>query len=237
MAKRRATARPESRPRRKESLPELRERAGRILARLGRLYPGATTELRHSSAFELLIATILSAQSTDVTVNRVLPDLLARYAGARELAGAAIEDVERIVHSTGFFRQKARNIVLASRRIAEAYGGDVPDSMEALLTLPGVARKTANVVLGTWFRKEEGVIVDTHVGRLAHRLRLCGPSRGAKDSEAIERDLMQTIPRDRWTAFAHALTLHGRRVCTARSPACTACGLQEDCPSAFLTAS
>jgi len=208
-------------------------RAPRVLAGLEKLYPQADCALAHGSALELLIATILSAQSTDANVNRVTPGLFARYPDAKALAGAAAADMEREIHSTGFFRQKTKSVLGACRRIVEAYGGKVPDTMEDLLTLPGVARKTANVILGTWFRKNEGVVVDTHVGRLAHRLGLTWTSRNEKDAVRIESDLMQVLPRESWTFFGHAMIFHGRQVCTAKKPACERCLLAGDCPSAF----
>ena len=208
-------------------------RAPRVLAGLEKLYPEADCALAHGSALELLIATILSAQSTDANVNRVTPGLFARYPDAKALAGAAAADMERVIHSTGFFRQKTKSVLGACRRIVEAYGGEVPDTMEDLLTLPGVARKTANVILGTWFEKNEGVVVDTHVGRLAHRLGLTWTSRNEKDAVRIEADLMQVVPRASWTFFGHALISHGRKVCTAKKPDCEHCLLARDCPSAF----
>lgn len=216
----------------REPTPKRLERARRILDGLRALYPDADCALEHRSAFELLVATILSAQSTDVNVNKVIPVLFARYPDAPALAGADLADIERIVHSTGFFRQKAKNIRAAAARVVEAYGGEVPDTLEALITLPGVARKTANVVLGTWFHKSEGVVVDTHVGRLAERMGLTWSARGAKDAERIEADLLQVLPREAWTYFSHAMILHGRQVCAARKPQCAACGVREDCPSA-----
>jgi endonuclease-3 len=208
------------------------ERILRILQNLRGLYPEATTELLHGSAFELLVATILSAQSTDANVNRVMPGLIARYPDPRSLAASDTAQVEELVHSTGFFHQKTRSIQGAARKIVEDFSGCVPDSMEGLLTLPGVARKTANVVLGTWFEKAEGIVVDTHVGRLAHRLGLTWSSRDAKDAVAIERDLQTVVPRESWIFFGHALIRHGRRVCSARRPRCRDCTLSGDCPSA-----
>jgi endonuclease-3 len=142
------------------------------------------------------------------------------------------EDLEQAVHSTGFFRQKAKNIQLACEKLAAEHGGSVPDTMEALTALPGVARKTANVVLGTWFGKPEGIVVDTHVGRLAQRLGLAWSTRDPKDAVKIEADLMQILPRSQWTFFSHALILHGRQVCTSQRPRCEACDLAPDCPSA-----
>jgi endonuclease-3 len=180
----------------------------------------------------LLVATILSAQSTDETVNKVTPLLFKQYSTPRELAVADPSDVERLVRPAGFFRQKTKSIMGAAQRIMDEFGGQVPDSMDGLLTLPGVARKTANVVLGTWFGKNEGIVVDTHVGRLAGRLALAWNQKDSKDARTIEQDLMKLIPRKDWTYLGHALIWHGRRVCTSRKPACAACGLAKDCPSA-----
>lgn len=206
-------------------------RAARLLETLKGLYPDADCALRHGNAFELLIATILSAQSTDVNVNRVTPGLFARFPDASAFARADQEEVEELIHSTGFFRQKAKNVIGASRRIVEAFGGQVPERMEDLVTLPGVARKTANVVLGTWFKKNEGIVVDTHVGRLAHRLGLTWTSKGEKDAVRIEQDLQQVIPHADWTFFSHAMILHGRSLCPARKPRCVECPLASNCPA------
>lgn len=216
-----------------ESLAARRKRAARIIARLKELYPQADCALRHRSALQLLISTILSAQSTDETVNKVTPKLFDRYPTAEALAGADPAEVEAIIHATGFFRQKTRSVIGACRRIVEVYGGQVPDTMEALTTLPGVARKTANVVLGTWFKKNEGVVVDTHIGRLSHRLGLSWTSKDEKDAVKIEQDLMQVLPREEWTYVGHALIWHGRRVCPARKPKCGACTIRKLCPSAM----
>lgn len=216
-----------------ESQDARRKRMAKILARLKELYPDADCALIHNGALELLVATILSAQCTDETVNKVTPTLLARYPSAQALASAPPADIEEIIHSTGFFRQKAKSIINACKMIVEKFGGQVPDTMEALTQLPGVARKTANVLLGTWFHKNEGVVVDTHVGRLAQRLGLTWTSKDEKDAVKIERDLMQVIPRDEWTYVGHALIWHGRRVCFARKPNCAGCGINKYCPSTF----
>lgn len=199
---------------------------------LRKLYSEATCALAHEDPLQLLIATILSAQSTDVTVNKVTPVLFARFPTVAALAGAPREHIEQIIHSTGFFRQKARSVQESCRKILADFGGYVPDSMDNLITLPGVARKTANVVLGTAFAKNEGMVVDTHVGRLATRLHLTPTSKDSKDAVKIERDLMQIIPRKDWTFLAHALIWHGRRVCFARKPNCPGCKLAAYCPSA-----
>ncbi|MEP0841758.1 MAG: endonuclease III [Phycisphaerae bacterium] len=219
--------------RNEETLADRQRRAERIIAGLKELYPEATCALRHDSALQLLISTILSAQSTDETVNKVTPVLFGRFPTAEALAGADPAEVEEIIHATGFFRQKTRSVIGACRKIVESFGGRVPDTMEELVTLPGVARKTANVVLGTWFGKNVGVVVDTHVGRLSHRLGLTWTSKDEKDAVRIEQDLMQVLPRNEWTYTGHALIWHGRRVCTARKPRCAECRLSTSCPSAF----
>lgn len=197
-----------------------------------RLYPDANCALSHGSAMELLVSTILSAQSTDDAVNKVTPTLFGDYPTAEAIANADIAELERIVHPTGFFRQKSKNIRRTCALIVSEHGGQVPDTMEALTALPGVARKTANVVLGTWFGKNEGVVVDTHIGRLATRMGLTWNSKDQKDAVRIEQDLMEVVPREDWTYFGHAMIRHGRRVCSARKPACGECALAAQCPSA-----
>jgi endonuclease-3 len=192
----------------------------------------AVCELDHRSPFELLVATILSAQSTDKRINMVTPALFARYPDAQALARADQEELERLIHSTGFFRAKARNLIAMARKLVTEHGGQVPGSMEALVALPGVARKTANVVLGTAFGIPAGVVVDTHVQRLSQRLGLTRET----SPEKIERDLMACLPRDSWIDFAHQLIWHGRRVCHARRPDCDHCALMPLCPSAAPTA-
>ena len=215
-----------------ETLDQRKKRARRILRGLGKLYPEADCALHHRDPLQLLIATILSAQSTDTTVNKVTPILFGRFKSAKAIAAAPLERIEEIIHSTGFFRQKAKSITGACRAIVEKYDGEVPQSMDELVTLPGVARKTANVVLGTAFGINEGVVVDTHVGRLATRLALTPSSKDSKDAVKIERDLIEIFPKKRWTFLGHALIWHGRRVCSARKPACQACTLANDCPAA-----
>lgn len=210
------------------------ERSERILKKLRVLYPEADCALTHKSALHLLVATILSAQCTDDRVNQVTPGVFKRYKTAKDLANANPPELEELVHSTGFYRNKAKNIIGAARVMCEQFGGRVPDTIEDLLELPGVARKTANVILGTWFKKNEGVVVDTHIGRLAERLRLTWRSRDSKDAVKIERDLMEIFPKKTWTFIGHALIHHGRQVCSARKPNCADCTLQSDCPSAFL---
>jgi endonuclease-3 len=217
----------------KESPPDRRARAAKIIARLKDLYPDATCALHHRSALELLVATILSAQCTDETVNRITPILFQRYPTAEALAAADSADIERIIHSCGFFRQKTRSIQGACREMVKSFTGQVPDTMGDLTGLPGVARKTANVILGTWFGKNDGVVVDTHIGRLSHRLGLTWTSKDEKDAVKIEQDLMEVLPREEWTYTGHALIWHGRRVCTARNPKCGQCTLNQLCPSAF----
>jgi endonuclease-3 len=229
--KRASAKRPAAR-RTRESRLARKQRAGRILGLLKQAHPSAQCALRHGSAFELLVATILSAQCTDQRVNLVTPELLRLYPDARALAAASQEDLEEVVRSTGFYRNKAKSLIGMAKRVVAEFGGNIPNSMDALLSLPGVARKTANCVLGTWFGQNEGVVVDTHVGRLALRLRLLTSARDDKDAVRIEQDLMELFPRTAWTYLSHALIDHGRQVCAARKPACSACPLAGDCPSA-----
>lgn len=217
----------------RETLAARKTRALEIVRRLKREYPDVECALVHKSPLELLVATILSAQCTDDRVNKVTPALFARYRDAAAFAGANTAELEKLIQSTGFFRNKTKNIIGAAKRITEHYKGRVPDNMDDLLTLPGVARKTANVLLGTWFKKNEGVVVDTHIGRLAHRLKLTWRSKNDKDAIKIERDLMEVLPREDWTDIGHALIWHGRRICKARKPACEKCALADICPSAF----
>ncbi|MBM3802668.1 MAG: endonuclease III [Acidimicrobiia bacterium] len=197
-----------------------------ILEGLQKEYPDVTCALDHRDPLQLLVATILSAQCTDARVNMVTPVLFARYPTATELAGAQIVDLEKLIHSTGFFRNKAKNIKAAAQRLVTEFNGQVPKTMEALLTLPGVARKTANVVLGTAYGVASGVVVDTHVFRLSHRLGLTR----AKTPEKVEQELMKTIPQGEWVMFSHRLIHHGRKVCAARNPQCDRCSLNEVCP-------
>lgn len=210
------------------SKSSIAERAAEVVRRLARDYPDAHCALVHSSALELLVATILSAQCTDVRVNLVTKPLFRKYRSARDYAEADLHELEQAVRSTGFFRNKARNIQGAARLLEEKHGGRVPDTMEELLELPGVARKTANVVLGTWFRKTAGVVVDTHVLRISRRL---GLTRDV-DPKRIEKDLMALLPSEEWTPFSHRLIWHGRKICTARKPKCEECTLASCCPSA-----
>ncbi len=207
------------------------DRIAEILKRLDQLYPAATCALTHSSAWELLVATILSAQSTDVNVNRVTPELFRKYPAVEAFAALTPEQLEPDVRSTGFFRNKSKSVVGAAKKIVADFGGQVPDDMEKLLTLPGVARKTANVVLGTWFKKAEGVVVDTHVHRISRRLELTTND----DPQKIEQDLMRIIPRDKWILFAHQIIWHGRKLCIARKPRCVDCSLENICHAADKT--
>ena len=212
---------------RKESPQELKARARKIVRRLDRAYPGATCALHHTNALELLVATILSAQCTDVRVNKVTPDLFAKYGSARDYASADPRVLEREIQSTGFFRNKTKSIIGMAQALVERHGGTVPDTMEALVALPGVGRKTANVILGTWFGKNEGVVVDTHVQRITRLLKLTRHD----DPVKIERDLMALVPRPKWSVFSHRMILHGRTVCIARRPRCEVCVLSDLCPS------
>jgi endonuclease-3 len=204
----------------------LDQKVRQIIAHLHRLYPDARTELHHDNPLQLLVATILSAQATDKRVNEVGRQLFQKYRTARDIAEADPAVFEQEIRSTGCYRNKTRNVLGAARRLVEAYGGKVPDSMEQILTLPGVARKTANVVLGTAFGKATGVVVDTHVKRLAFRLGLSEET----VPERIEQDLMGALPEDEWIYMGHALIWHGRRVCHARRPACGGCCLRDLCP-------
>ncbi|MBX6763437.1 MAG: endonuclease III [Rubrobacteraceae bacterium] len=206
-----------------------RRRAREVLSRLEELYPGATTELSWSNPLELLVATILSARTTDKTVNKITPRLFQRYRTARDYAEADPNELEEMLRPSGFYRSKARAIQGMARTLVEEHGGEVPRTMEELTALPGVGRKTANVVLGTAFGNGEGVVVDTHVRRLSGRL---GLSR-EKDPEKIERDLIELVPEEKRPLFSHLLILHGRRVCKPRRPDCPNCVLNDICPSAF----
>ena len=212
----------------KPSRSSTADRAGRITKKLASSYADAECALLHSNALELLVATILSAQCTDVRVNLVTKELFKRYKSAKDFAGSDPKELEAAIRSTGFFRNKAKSIRGAALLLVESFGGEVPSTMEELLRLPGVARKTANVVLGTWFRKASGVVVDTHVHRISRRLQLTRED----DPKKIERDLMGLLPEAEWINFSHRLIWHGRKLCTARKPKCGECPLAEDCPSA-----
>jgi endonuclease-3 len=201
------------------------DRVAEILKRLNDLYPDVTCALTHASAWELLVATILSAQSTDVNVNRVTPELFKKYPTVQAFAALTPEALEPDVRSTGFFRNKSKSVVGAAKKIVSEFGGIVPDDIEKLLTLPGVARKTANVVLGSWFKKAEGVVVDTHVHRISRRLELTKEH----DPQKIEQDLIKILPRERWILFSHQIIWHGRKLCLARKPKCAECALENIC--------
>jgi len=217
-----------------ESDSDRKKRMAKILKELRNLYPDADCALDRKNPFELLIATILSAQSTDETINKITPVLFAKYKTPKAVATAPREAIEDIIHASGFFRQKAKSIQGTARAIVDEFKGKVPETIDDLISLPGVARKTANVVLGTAFGKNEGVVVDTHVGRLATRLTLTWQSRDSKDAVKIERDLMEIVPRQHWTYLSHALIWHGRQVCMARKPDCPNCTLAKLCPSAGI---
>ena len=206
-------------------------RVAEILERLDKQYPGATCALHHKTAWELLVATILSAQSTDANVNRVTPLLFLKYPTVQDFAALTPEQLEPDVRSTGFFRNKSKSVVGAAKMLVAEFGGKVPDEMDALLTLPGVARKTANVVLGTWFHKNIGVVVDTHVQRISRRLELTRN----QDPKKIELDLMKVIPQYKWTDFSHQIIWHGRKLCMARAPKCVDCPLEKLCHAADKT--
>ncbi len=205
--------------------PVAPDRVSEILRRLDQLYPEVTCALTHASAWELLVATILSAQSTDANVNRVTPELFRKYPTVQAFAALTPEQLEPDVRSTGFFRNKSKSVVGAAKKIVADFGGQVPDEMDELLTLPGVARKTANVVLGSWFKKAEGVVVDTHVHRISRRLELTTQN----DPQKIEQDLMKIIPREKWILFSHQIIWHGRKLCIARKPKCADCTLENLC--------
>lgn len=207
------------------------ERVKQILDRLAEMYPNAKCALHHSNAWELLVATILSAQCTDVRVNTVTPGLFKKYPTPKDFAALKPEQLEPEIRSTGFFRNKSKSIVGAAQKIVNDFGGKVPDEMDKLLTVPGAARKTANVVLGSWFAKAEGVVVDTHVHRISRRLELTTNREAGK----IERDLMRVIPHDQWIDFSHRVIWHGRALCIARKPKCVDCKLESICHAADKT--
>ncbi|MEX0843040.1 MAG: endonuclease III [Gemmatimonadota bacterium] len=212
----------------RESLTARRTRAREIFDLLAEEHPDAHCALDHESPYELVVATILSAQCTDERVNMVTPELFRRFPTARDLAEAPVDEVEELVHSTGFFRNKARNLIGMAEGVVERHGGEIPRTLDELTALPGIGRKTANVVLGNAFGVDEGVVVDTHVRRLANRLHLSRQ----QDPVKVERDLIQIFPRERWTLLSHLLIFHGRRVCKARKPKCRECAVAHLCPSA-----
>ena len=208
-------------------ISDRKERTDEIIKRLRKAYPDAHCALVHSSPFELLIATILSAQCTDVRVNIVTADLFRKYWSPADFLKVAQTELEKDIHSTGFFRNKAKNIQAACQRIIEVYGGQIPQTMDELLTLGGVARKTANVVLGNAFGIASGVVVDTHISRLSQRLGLTDNT----TPEKIELDLIKLVPKKHWVMFPHWMIYHGRQVCDARKPKCDVCTLADICPS------
>jgi len=207
--------------------PLAAERVAAILKALDEAYPDARCALDHRSPWELLVATILSAQCTDVRVNMVTPELFRRFPAPAAMAKASLPELEELIRTTGFFRNKAKSIQGAARKVTEEFGGKVPDTLAELVTVPGAARKTANVVLGVCFGKAEGVVVDTHVFRIARRLELAK----GDSPEKVEQELMQVLPRDRWIGFSHQIIHHGRQVCLARNPKCHLCNLEPLCRS------
>jgi len=211
-------------------LEELKSRTREIIRRLKRAYPDAKCSLNHTNPFELLIATILSAQCTDERVNMVTADLFRKYRKPDDYLKVSPRELEKDIQSTGFFRNKTKSIQGTSRVLTEEYGGEVPHTMEELLALPGVARKTANVVLGNAFEIKAGVVVDTHVTRLSHRLDLSQQ----KTAEKIEQDLIAIVPKKDWVIFPHLLIAHGRKICKARNPLCAECPVEKQCPSSYL---
>jgi endonuclease III len=213
--------------RRKKVVPPLEERAAIIYKRLNKEYPDAHCELQHENPLQLLMATILSAQCTDKRVNLVTPQLFKRFPDANSLAAATPEELENLIRSTGFFRNKTRSLIGMADAVVEQHGGGIPSTMQELTKLPGVGRKTANVILGNAFEKNEGVVVDTHVGRLS---RLLGLTRQT-DPIKVELQLMNLFPRKVWAKLSHLLIFHGRRICIARSPKCELCVLNDICPS------
>ncbi|HKD60094.1 MAG TPA: endonuclease III [Terracidiphilus sp.] len=203
------------------------ERVAEILKRLDEAYPDAVCALHHRTPWELLVATILSAQCTDVRVNMVTPELFRRFPTPEAMAKAPLPELEDLIRTTGFFRNKARSIQGAAKKISEQFGGKVPDTLAELTTIPGAARKTANVVLGVSYGKAEGVVVDTHVFRITHRLDLTK----SDTAEKVEQDMMRILPKDHWIRFSHQVIYHGRQVCIARNPKCRECNLETLCRS------
>ena len=215
----------------KTAKPLAPERIAAILDALRKTYPNVVCALNHHNAFELTIATILSAQTTDVGVNQVTPELFRLYPTPKALAAAPLPAIEEIIRTTGFYRSKAKNIQGAARVLVERFAGEVPQTIDEMTQLPGVARKTANVVLGSWYGIPSGVVVDTHVQRLSRRLELTKE----EDPVKIEQDLQRVIPRDRWIQFSHELIHHGRQICIARKPKCVDCSLETLCNSGDKT--
>jgi endonuclease-3 len=216
-----------SKPSKPKTAAERAARITKILATLDKMYPGVTCALHHSNAWELLVATILSAQCTDKRVNMVTPGLFRKYPTIRDFAAAKQEELAQDIRSTGFFNNKSKSVIGAARKILSDFGGEVPRDIDQLLTVPGAARKTANVVLGTAFGIASGVVVDTHVQRISRRLDLTKQT----DPGKIEKDLMKIIPKEKWILFSHQIIHHGRALCTARNPRCAECGLEPLCYS------
>jgi len=214
----------------RESKTARRVRAARIYDLLEVEYPDARTALTHTNPFELAVATILSAQCTDERVNMVTPELFRRFPHAEALAAAPLEELEEVIHSTGFFRNKAKNLVGMARAVLSLHGGELPRTLADLIELPGIGRKTGNVILGNAFGIDEGVVVDTHVKRLAGRMGLTRET----TPEKVERDLMEVFPRERWTPLSHLLIFHGRGSCPARKPRCGECVVAHLCPSSTV---
>ena len=208
-------------------IADKKKRTAEVIKRLKKAYPDAHCALEHSNPFELLVATILSAQCTDARVNIVTAELFRKYRGPQDFVDVSQKELEKDIHSTGFFRNKAKNIKAASQRLIDVYGGEIPQTMDEILTLGGVARKTANVVLGNAFGIASGVVVDTHVSRLSQRLGLTKQ----KTPQKIEKDLEKLMPRSKWIMFPHWMIFHGRQVCIARKPKCGECVLANICPS------
>ncbi len=215
----------------KTKRPLAPERVAAILDALAKTYPDAVCALNHRSAWELTVATILSAQCTDARVNLVTPTLFGLFPTPKAMAAASLPELEEVIRTTGFFRNKAKSIQGAARAVVESYGGEVPQTMDELLLLPGVARKTANVVLGSWFEIAVGVVVDTHVLRLSRRLELTKETEPVK----VEQDLMKVIPPDQWIDYSHRIIHHGRQICVARKPRCLDCTLEKLCNSGDKT--
>jgi endonuclease III len=220
-------------PRTSQPSSDPRLQARRVVQMMVRHYPDPFCALQHTGAYQLLVATILSAQCTDARVNLVTPALFARYPDPARLAKAELAELEALIHSTGFFRAKAKNLRAMATKVVEEHGSEVPADLDALTALPGIGRKTANVVLGTAFGIASGVVVDTHVKRLTYRLGLTEST----DPKVIERDLIKIVPRNHWVNFSHRLIDHGRKVCTARKPLCNACVLASICPKRGVTTS
>ena len=215
----------------KTTKPLAPERVAAILDALNKSYPGAVCALVHTSAWELTVATILSAQCTDARVNLVTPNLFRMYPTSKDLAAASLPEIEEAIRTTGFFRNKAKSIQGAARTVVDEFGGEVPQTMEEILRLPGVARKTANVVLGSWFEIASGVVVDTHVLRISRRLELTANT----DPQKVEMDLQRVIPQDKWIDYSHMIIHHGRQICIARKPRCADCSLETLCNSGDKT--